>query len=126
MQKGNHCGESWNDLCLNDAIIAQSQAWANKQELTDLPEWMGEMCCKGIEPEVKMVTGKWVFQFGHLVALEMWREVIKERRRLDWLMDKLVEFKELKVDVGVDGDEPQSGSLGFSFGGGSGEEDSLC
>ena len=43
-----------------------------------------------------MVTGERAFQFGRLVALEMWREVMKERRRLDRLMDKLVEFKEMK------------------------------
>ena len=43
-----------------------------------------------------MVTGEQAFQFGRLVALEMWREVTKERRRLDRLMDKLVEFEELK------------------------------
>ena len=83
MQKDNHCGESWSNLCLNDAIIAQSQAWANKQESTDLPEWMREMCQKGVDPEAKMVTGGWAFQFGHLVALEMWRKVTKERRHLD-------------------------------------------
>ena len=39
------------------------------------------------------------FQFGRLVALEMWREVTKERRRLDRLMDKLVEFEELKAGM---------------------------
>ena len=43
-----------------------------------------------------MVTGEQAFQFGRLVALEMWREVMKERRRLDCLMDKLVKFKEMK------------------------------
>ena len=99
MQKDNHRGKSWDNLCLNDMICAQTQAWANKQELTNLPEWMREMCCRGVDLEVKMVTGEQVFQFGHLVALEMWREVIKERRHLDWLMDKLVEFKEMKVGM---------------------------
>ena len=80
MQRDNHRGESWSDLCLNNTIISQSQAWANKQELTDLPEWMREMCRKGVEPEAKMVTGERAFQFACLVALEMWREVMKERK----------------------------------------------
>ena len=56
MQRDNHRGESWDDLCLNDMICAQTQAWANKQESTDLPEWMREMCCRGTDLEVKMVT----------------------------------------------------------------------
>ena len=99
MQRDNHHGESWNDLRLNDMICAQTQAWANKQESTDLPEWMREMCRWGSDPEVKMVTGERAFQFGRLVALEMWREVTKERKRLDWLMDKLVEFEELKAGM---------------------------
>ena len=99
MQHDNHRGESWDNLRLNDTICAQTQAWANKQELTDLPEWMREMCHQGIDPEVKMVTGERAFQFGRLVALEMWREVMKERRRLNWLMDKLVEFEELKAGM---------------------------
>ena len=43
-----------------------------------------------------MVTGEQAFQFGRLVALEMWREVMKERRRLNCLMDKLVKFEEMK------------------------------
>ena len=98
MQRDNHHGESWDNLRLN-MICAQTQAWANKQELTDLPEWMREMCCQGSEPEVKMVTREQAFQFGRLVALEMWREVTKERRRLDQLMDKLVEFKEMKAGM---------------------------
>ena len=46
-----------------------------------------------------MVTGERAFQFGRLVVLEMWREVMKERRRLDRLMDKLVEFEEMKVGM---------------------------
>ena len=46
-----------------------------------------------------MVTGKWAFQFGCLVALEMWREVTKERRHLNHLMDKLVKFEEMKVGM---------------------------
>ena len=46
-----------------------------------------------------MVTGKRAFQFGRLVALEMWREVTKERRRLNRLMDKLVEFEEMKAGM---------------------------
>ena len=99
MQHDNHRGESWDDLHLNDMICAQTQAWANKQESTDLPEWMREMCRWGSGPEVKMVTGERAFQFGRLVALEMWREVMKERRRLDRLMDKLVEFEELKAGM---------------------------
>ena len=99
MQRDNHRGESWNDLRLNDMICAQTQAWANKQESTDLPEWMREMCRQGSDPEVKMVTGERAFQFGRLVALEMWREVTKERKRLDRLMDKLVEFEELKMGM---------------------------
>ena len=99
MERDNHRGESWNDLHLNDMICAQTQAWANKQESTDLPEWMREMCRRGLDPEVKMVTREWAFQFGRLVALEMWREVTKERRRLDRLMDKLVEFEELKAGM---------------------------
>ena len=98
MQCDNHHGKSWNDLHLNDMICAQTQAWANKQESTDLPEWMREMCRRGSDPEVKMMTGERAFQFGRLVALEMWREVMKERR-LDQLMDKLVEFEELKVGM---------------------------
>ena len=92
MQCDNHHDESWDNLRLNDMICAQTQAWANKQELMDLPEWIREMCCRGMDPEVEMVTGEWAFQFGRLVALEMWREVMKERRRLNQLMDKLVEF----------------------------------
>ena len=99
MQRDNHCGESWDDLHLNDMICAHTQAWANEQESTDLPEWMREMHCWGTDPEVKMVTGEWAFQFGGLVALEMWREVTKERRRLDRLMDKLVEFEEMKAGM---------------------------
>ena len=99
MQHDNHCGESWDDLHLNDMICAQTQAWANKQKSTNLLEWMREMCHRGSEPEVKMVMGEQAFQFGRLVALEMWREVMKERRRLDWLMDKLVESKEMKVGM---------------------------
>ena len=46
-----------------------------------------------------MVTGEWAFQFRRLVMLEMWREVTKERRRLNRLMDKLVEFEEMKVGM---------------------------
>ena len=99
MQKDNHHGESWGDLHLNDMICAQTQAWANKQESTDLPEWMREMCHQGVDLEAKMVTGDQAFQFGCLVALEMWREVTKDRRCLDWLMDKLVEFEEMKVGM---------------------------
>ena len=99
MQRDNHQGESWDNLHLNNMICAQSQAWTNKQESTDLLLWMREMCHWGVDPEVKMVTGEWAFQFGRLVALEMWREVTKERKRLDWLMDKLVEFEEMKVGV---------------------------
>ena len=99
MQRDNHRGESWDDPCLNDMICAQTQAWANKQESTDLPEWMREMCHRGTDPEVKMVTGEWAFQFGRLVTLEMWREVTKERKRLDRLMDKLIEFEELKAGM---------------------------
>ena len=99
MQRNNHRGESWNDLRLNDMICAQTQGWANKQESTDLPEWMREMCRRGLDPEVKMVTRERAFQFGRLVALEMWREVSKERKRLDRLMDKLVEFEELKAGM---------------------------
>ena len=99
MQKDNHHGESWDNLHLNDMICAQTQAWANKQESTNLLEWMREMCHWGVDLEVKMVTGEQVFQFGHLVALEMWREVMKERRHLDWLMDKLVEFEEMKAGM---------------------------
>ena len=81
MQHNNHCGESWDDLRLNNMICAQTQAWANKQESTDLPEWMRETCHWGSEPEVKMVTGEQAFQFGRLVALEMWREVMKEAQQ---------------------------------------------
>ena len=58
MQRNNHRGKSWNDLHLNDMICAQTQAWANKQESMDLPEWMREMCHRGSDPEVKMVTGE--------------------------------------------------------------------
>ena len=90
MQCDNHCGKSWDVLHLNDMICAQTQAWANKQGSTDLLEWMREMCCWGSEPEVKMVTREQAFQFGRLVVLEMWREVMKEWRRLDHLMNKLV------------------------------------
>ena len=57
------------------------------------------MCRQGTDPEVKMVTGERAFQFGRLVMLEMWREVMKERRRLDRLMDKLVEFEEMKAGM---------------------------
>ena len=46
-----------------------------------------------------MVTSEWVFQFSRLVALEMWRELTKEQRRLDQLMDKLVEFEEMKAGM---------------------------
>ena len=46
-----------------------------------------------------MVTREWAFQFGRLVALEMWREVMEGRRRLNHLMDKLVEFEELKAGM---------------------------
>ena len=99
MQHDNHRSKSWDNLRLNDMICAQTQAWANKQELMDLPERMREMCRRGTDPEVKMVTGEQAFQFGRLVALEMWREVMKERRRLDQLMDKLVEFEELKAGM---------------------------
>ena len=99
MQRDNHRGESWNDLCLPNMICAQSQAWANKQESTNLLEWMREMCRWGVDPEAKMVTGERAFQFGRLVALEMWQEVTKERRRLDRLMDKLVEFEEMKASM---------------------------
>ena len=99
MQRDNHHGESWDNLHLNNMICAKTQAWANKQESTNLLEWMREMCRQGSEPEVKMVTREQAFQFGRLVALEMWREVTKERRRLDWLMDKLVEFEEMKVGM---------------------------
>ena len=99
MQYNNHHGESWDNLCLNDMICAQTQAWANKQESTNLLEWMREMCHQGSEPKVKMVTGEQAFQFGRLVALEMWRGVMKERRRLDRLMDNLVEFEELKAGM---------------------------
>ena len=99
MQRDNHRSESWDNLHLNNMICAQAQAWANKQESTDLPEWMREMCRWGLDPEVKMVTRERAFQFGRLVALEMWREVTKERRRLNQLMDKLVEFEELKVGM---------------------------
>ena len=80
-------------------ICAQTQAWANKQEATDLPEWMRGMCRWGTDPKVRMVTGERAFQFGRLVALEMWREVTKERRRLNRLMDKLVEFEEVKAGI---------------------------
>ena len=100
MQRDNHQSENWDNLHLNDMICAQSQAWANKQESTDLPGWMREMCRWGVDPKAKMVTGEQAFQFGRLVALEMWREVTKERRRLDCLMDKLVEFKEMKDLMG--------------------------
>ena len=99
MQRDNHCGKSWDDLHLNDMICAQTQAWANRQESTDLPEWMREMCHQGVDLEAKMVTGEQAFQFGRLVALEMWREVMKERRHLDCLMDKLVKFEEMKAGM---------------------------
>ena len=71
MQRDNQQGESWDDLHLNNMICAQSQVWANKQESTDLPECMREMCCWGVDPGAKMVTGEQAFQFGRLVALEM-------------------------------------------------------
>ena len=80
-------------------ICAQSQAWANKQESTDLPGWMREMCHQGVDPEAKMVMGEWAFQFGRLVTLEMWTVVMKERRRLYQFMDKLVEFEEMEAGM---------------------------
>ena len=43
-----------------------------------------------------MVTREWAFQFTHLVALKMWKEVKVERKQTNWLMDKLVEFEEVK------------------------------
>ena len=46
-----------------------------------------------------MVMGEWAFQFRRFVAVEMWREVTKERRRLDHLVDKLVEFEEMKAGM---------------------------
>ena len=99
MQRDNHWSESWDNLHLNDMICAQSQAWAHKQESTDLPEWMREMCRWGVDPEVKMVMGERAFQFGRLVTLEMWREVPKVRRQLNHLMDWLAEFKEMKAGM---------------------------
>ena len=53
----------------------------------------------GIDLKAKMVTGEQVFQFRCLVALEMWREVTKERRHLDRLMDKLVAFEDMKAGM---------------------------
>ena len=96
MCRGAQWGKSWADLHLNNAIISQSCAWGNEQERTDLLEWMREMCCCGNKPEVKMVTREWAFQFACLVALEMWKEVKKERMQVNWLIDQLVEFEEMK------------------------------
>ena len=88
--------ESWANLCLNDALVSQSHAWGNKQEQTNLPEWIREMCHWGNEPELKMLNGEQAFQFTHLVALEMWKEVKRERTQTDQLIDQLVEFEEMK------------------------------
>lgn len=46
-----------------------------------------------------MVTGEQAFQFTHLVMLELWEKVKKERTWIDWLVDKLIEFKDLKFNM---------------------------
>ena len=57
------------------------------------------MCCPGNEPEVKMVTGKRAFQFSCLVLLEAWQEIKREWTRVDHVMNKMVEFQELRDEV---------------------------
>ena len=92
-------GKEWKDLHLNGVIISQSWAWGIVQEGTDLLKWMWEMCCWGNEVGTKMVTGEQAFQFTHLVMLELWEKVKKERTWIDWLVDKLIEFKDLKFNM---------------------------
>ena len=62
--------EFWQDLCLNDTIMAQTQAMGHHQNQFDVPHWAREMCNRAQEAEVRMVSGESVFQAAQLFYLD--------------------------------------------------------
>ena len=63
--RGSNNGEIWEDLRLNDIIMAQLQASSIPTEVS-LTAWEREIMGQLLHPEVCMISGEWALQASSL------------------------------------------------------------
>ena len=92
--------ECWDDLRLNDAIIAQllGSGRIPGPDL-ELPGWAGEMLRRLRLSEVWMVSGERAFQGAALLFIENRRRVVQHGRALSDLMESMGELAELRAMI---------------------------
>ena len=92
--------ECWDDLRLNDAIIAQllGSGRIPGPDL-ELPEWTGEMLGQLRSPEARMVSGERAFQGAALLFIENRRRVVQHGWALSDPTEFMGELAELRAKV---------------------------
>ena len=100
--RGANNGEIWDDLCLNDVIMAQLQASSVPNEAS-LTAWEREIMGWLLHPEVRMVSGERALQASSLftrrtrtMIVRVWnrvQEVGNEFSRVDALEELVAEQK---------------------------------
>ena len=98
--RGSNNGEIWDDLCLNNVIMAQLQASSVPTE-TSLTAWEREIMGHLLHPEVRMVSGERALQasslFTHrtrMMIVHCWNrvhEIREEFSRVDALEELVAE-----------------------------------
>ena len=92
--------ECWDDLRLNDAIVAQllGSGRIPGPDL-ELLEWTGEMLRRLRSSEARLVSGERAFQGAALLFIENRRRVVQHGRALSDLTESMGELAELRAMV---------------------------
>ena len=90
----------WDNICLNDSIIAQLQG-SCQYPLPDLelPGWTEEMLGQLRSSEARMVSGERVFQGAALLFIENRHQVVQHSQALSDLMESMGELAKLRAMV---------------------------
>ena len=92
--------ECWDNVCLNNAIIAQLQGSGHiPGPDLELSWWTMEMLGRLRPSEARMVLGERAFQGATLLFIENRRQVIQHSRALSDLMESMGELAELRAMV---------------------------
>ena len=92
--------ECWDDLRLNDAIVAQllGSGRIPGPDL-ELPAWTGEMLRRLRSSEARLVSGERAFQGAALLFIENRRRVVQHGRALSDLTESMGELAKLRAMV---------------------------
>ena len=92
--------ECWDDVCLNDAIIAQLQGSGHiPGPDLELPGWTEEMLGRLRSLEARMVSGERALQGAALLFIENQRRVVQHGQTLSDLTESMGELAELRAMV---------------------------